>query len=97
MDDALEASIERVRHHLRRPLAGSRNLLMKNAGNTIPVTDPIPDLPRPPDPHVVVPRRPLPCGHATVSSRNTDLIIAAGLVDQGSHWVVACCFLGQTV
>jgi transposase-like protein len=34
------ASPQRVRHHLRRPLAGSRNLLMKNAGNTVPVTGP---------------------------------------------------------
>jgi hypothetical protein len=40
MDHAVEASAERVRHHLRRPLAGSRNLLMKTAGNTVPVTDP---------------------------------------------------------
>ena len=40
MDNALETSTQRVRHHLRRPLAGSRNLLMKNAGNTVPVTDP---------------------------------------------------------
>jgi hypothetical protein len=40
MDDALETSTERVRHHLRRPLAGSRNLLMKTAGNTVVVTDP---------------------------------------------------------
>ncbi len=40
MDSALEASSQRVCHHLRRPLAGSRNLLMKNAGNTVPVTDP---------------------------------------------------------
>jgi len=29
MDHAVEASAQRVRHHLRRPLAGSRNLLMK--------------------------------------------------------------------
>jgi len=35
MDNALEASTQRVRHHLRRPLAGSRNLLMKTAGNTV--------------------------------------------------------------
>ena len=40
MDHEVEASPERVRHHLRRPLAGSRNLLMKTAGNTVPVTDP---------------------------------------------------------
>jgi transposase-like protein len=40
MDHALEASAQRVRHHLRRPLAGSRNLLMKTAGNTVnPVFD----------------------------------------------------------
>ena len=38
--DEVETSAERVRHHLRRPLAGSRNLLMKTAGNTVPVTDP---------------------------------------------------------
>ena len=40
MDDEVETSAERVRLHLRRPLAGSRNLLMKTAGNTVPVTDP---------------------------------------------------------
>jgi hypothetical protein len=40
MDDALEASVERICHHLRRPLARSRNLLMRTAGNTVPVTDP---------------------------------------------------------
>src|SRR4051794_21552903 len=40
MDDEVEASPERVRHHLPRPLAGSRNLLMKTARNTVPVTDP---------------------------------------------------------
>ena len=40
MGHAVEASPERVRHHLRRPLAGSRNLLMKTAGNTVAVTDP---------------------------------------------------------
>jgi hypothetical protein len=44
MDHEVEASTERVRHHLRRPLAGSRNLLMKTAGNTVPVTDPGADL-----------------------------------------------------
>src|SRR5215212_6267114 len=37
---AHETSPQRLRHHLRRPLAGSRNLLMKTAGNTVPVTDP---------------------------------------------------------
>jgi len=35
MDHAVEASAQRVRHHLRRPLAGSRNLLMKTAGTTV--------------------------------------------------------------
>ena len=34
MDDAVEASAQRVRHHLRRPFPGGRNLLMKTAGNT---------------------------------------------------------------
>jgi len=40
MDHAVEASAQRVRHHLRRPLAGSRNLLMKTAGNTVSETVP---------------------------------------------------------
>ena len=40
MDSALEASPQRVRHHLPRPLAGSRNLLMKTAGNTLTETVP---------------------------------------------------------
>jgi len=40
MDHALEASPQRIRDHLRRPLASSRNLLMKTAGNTVAVTDP---------------------------------------------------------
>ena len=40
MDHALEASTQRIRHHLRRPLAGSRDLLMKTAGNTVSETDP---------------------------------------------------------
>src|SRR5215212_2588437 len=40
MDHEMEAGAQRVRHHLRRPLAGSRNLLMKTAGNTVAVTDP---------------------------------------------------------
>jgi hypothetical protein len=41
MDGALEASSQRVRRHLRRPLASSRNLLMKTARNTVAVTDPL--------------------------------------------------------
>ncbi len=40
MDDPVEAGPQRVRDHLRRPLAGSRNLLMRTAGNTVAVTDP---------------------------------------------------------
>ena len=40
MDDALEARAERVRHHLRGPLADPGNLLMKTAENTVSVTDP---------------------------------------------------------
>ena len=35
MDDAVEASAQRVRHHLRRPFPGGRNLLMETAGNTV--------------------------------------------------------------
>ena len=41
MDSALEASPQRVRHHLRRPLAGSRNLLVKTAENTHNETVPV--------------------------------------------------------
>jgi hypothetical protein len=40
MDDAVEASSQRVRSHLRRPLTGSRNLLMQTAGNTVTETHP---------------------------------------------------------
>ena len=40
MDHAVEASAQRVRDHLRRPLAGSRDLLMKTAGNTVCETVP---------------------------------------------------------
>jgi hypothetical protein len=40
MDNALEASPQRVRDHLRRPQAGSRNLFTEIAGNTVAVTDP---------------------------------------------------------
>jgi hypothetical protein len=39
---AVEASPERVRDHLRRPLPGTRNLLAKNAGNTINEIGPAP-------------------------------------------------------
>src|SRR5258707_8867826 len=35
MDDAVEASAQRVRNHLRRPFPGGRNLLMETAGNTV--------------------------------------------------------------
>ena len=35
MDDAVEASAQRVRDHLRRPIPGRRNLLMETAGNTV--------------------------------------------------------------
>jgi hypothetical protein len=35
MGDAVEASAERVRDHLRRPISSRRNLLTKTAGNTV--------------------------------------------------------------
>jgi len=35
MDHAVEASTQRVRDHLRRPLASTRNLLTETAGNTV--------------------------------------------------------------
>jgi hypothetical protein len=35
MDDAVETSAQRVRDHLRRPIPGSRDLLMETAGNTV--------------------------------------------------------------
>ena len=44
MDDEVEACAQRVRHHLRRPLAGSRNLLMNTAGNTVSETVPLASL-----------------------------------------------------
>ena len=47
MDHAVEASPQRVRDHLRRPLAGSRNLLTENARNTENETVPTPDACRP--------------------------------------------------
>jgi hypothetical protein len=34
MDDAVEASTQRIHDHLRRPIPGGRNLLMNTAGNT---------------------------------------------------------------
>ncbi len=40
MDHAVEASAQRVRDHLRRPIPGRRNLLMETAGNTVSETDP---------------------------------------------------------
>ena len=40
MDDEVEASAQRLRDHLRRPLAGRRNVLVKTAGNTVSETVP---------------------------------------------------------
>ena len=40
MDDALEARSQSLCHHFQRPLAGRRNLLNENAGNTLNETDP---------------------------------------------------------
>lgn len=40
MDHEMEASAQRVRDHPRRPLDGSRDLLMETAGNTVYETVP---------------------------------------------------------
>ncbi len=40
MDHAMETRAQRVRHHLRRPLAGTRDLLKETAGNTVGDTVP---------------------------------------------------------
>jgi hypothetical protein len=40
MDDALETSVERLRNHLRRPHAGKRNHLTKDAAYTVKRTVP---------------------------------------------------------
>src|ERR1700678_2545572 len=40
MGRAVEASPERIRCHLRRPVPGRRNLLTMTAGNTVRETDP---------------------------------------------------------
>jgi hypothetical protein len=40
MDDAVETGDQRVLDHLRRPLPGSRDLLMGTAGNTVRAIDP---------------------------------------------------------
>ena len=41
MDDAVEASAQRIRHHLRRPVPGRRDLLTMTAGNTVSEIDPV--------------------------------------------------------
>src|SRR5215472_3775220 len=41
MDDAVETRDQRVLEHLRRPLPGSRDLLMGTAGNTVRAIDPL--------------------------------------------------------
>src|SRR6202012_1009339 len=40
MDHTVEASAQRVRDHLRRPIPGRRRLLMETAGNTVSEIDP---------------------------------------------------------
>jgi hypothetical protein len=40
MVDALEAGVERVLDHLRRPVPGSGDLLTEDAGNTVSEIDP---------------------------------------------------------
>ncbi len=41
MNDVLEASSQRLCHHLRKPLAGRGDLLNETAGNTVTETVPI--------------------------------------------------------
>lgn len=41
MADAVEAGAQRVPDHLRRPISGSRNILMNTAGNTVNAIAPI--------------------------------------------------------
>ncbi len=43
MDNAMEARSQRIRHNLRRPLAGRGDLLNETAGNTVPETVPWPE------------------------------------------------------
>ena len=40
MDSTMETSTERIRRHLRRTLASTRNLLINDAGNTVSDTGP---------------------------------------------------------
>ena len=40
MGRTVETSAQRIRHHLRRPLPGRRNLLTQTAGNTVSEIDP---------------------------------------------------------
>jgi hypothetical protein len=47
MDHAVEASAQRVRDHLRRPIPGRRNLLIETARNTVNAIDPSRDPHRP--------------------------------------------------
>ena len=77
MDDEVEASTERVRHHLRRPLAGSRNLLMKTAENTLPVTDPAGQL------HLCWSQR-------IVAWREFSCLLRRTLSDDRAGWAATC-------
>jgi putative transposase len=44
IDDAVEASAQRVRDHLQQPIPERRNLLMETAGNTASEIDPVPPI-----------------------------------------------------
>jgi hypothetical protein len=88
MDDAVEASAERVRDHLRRPLAGNRNLLMRTAGNTVSETVPCEGPRRLSRPVAAVLRvSPVsgPCGDVTGTPVASGELISTTIADGYDH------------
>ena len=91
MDNAVETCPKCVRNHLRRPIPGSRNLLMENAGNTVndivPLFHGVRNLsavvPRPS--RVAVPMVPLICGVAVAAGAGFAVWRVGGW---GGAWVI---------